>query len=85
MGRRLLSFVLAMFGGRSVVLVIVVVVVLDIALQVIGILNQLRVFAVSHEARSRLNTAYVDDQLRRRGHRLGRRSGPVDSRVAGSR
>jgi predicted MFS family arabinose efflux permease len=55
----LLSFVLAMFGGRSVVLVIVVVVVLDIALQVIGILNQLRVFAVSHEARSRLNTAYV--------------------------
>lgn len=55
----LLAFVLAMFAGRSVVLVVVVVVVLDIALQVIGILNQLRVFAVSHEARSRLNTAYV--------------------------
>ena len=55
----LLSFVLARFAGRSVVLVIVVVVVLDIALQVIGILNQLRVFAVSAEARSRLNTAYV--------------------------
>jgi len=55
----LFSFVLALFAGRSVVLVIIVVVVLDIALQVIGILNQLRVFAVSHEARSRLNTAYV--------------------------
>ena len=55
----LLSFVLAGFAGRSVVLVVLVVVLLDIALQVIGILNQLRVFAVSHEARSRLNTAYV--------------------------
>ena len=55
----LLSFVLALFADRSVLLVIIVVVVLDIALQVIGILNQLRVFAVSHEARSRLNTAYV--------------------------
>ena len=40
-------------------LVLVVVVVLDVALQAFGILNQLRVFAVSHEARSRLNTAYV--------------------------
>ena len=55
----LASFVLAAFAGRSVVLVLVVVVVLDVALQAFGILNQLRVFAVSHEARSRLNTAYV--------------------------
>jgi predicted MFS family arabinose efflux permease len=55
----LASFVLAAFAGRSVVLVLVVVVVLDVALQALGILNQLRVFAVSHEARSRLNTAYV--------------------------
>ena len=55
----LASFVLAAFAGRSVVLVLAVVVVLDVALQAFGILNQLRVFAVSHEARSRLNTAYV--------------------------
>lgn len=55
----LASFVLAGFAGRSVVVVLVVVVVLDVALQAFGILNQLRVFAVSHEARSRLNTAYV--------------------------
>jgi predicted MFS family arabinose efflux permease len=55
----LASFVLAAFAGRSVVLVLVVVVALDVALQAFGILNQLRVFAVSHEARSRLNTAYV--------------------------
>jgi predicted MFS family arabinose efflux permease len=55
----LASFVAAAFGSRSVVVIIVVVVVLDIALQALGILNQVRVFAVSHEARSRLNTAYV--------------------------
>lgn len=55
----LASFVAAAFGGRSVVVVIVVVVVIDVALQALGILNQVRVFAVSHEARSRLNTAYV--------------------------
>jgi predicted MFS family arabinose efflux permease len=59
LGLVLASFVLSAFAGRSVVLVLVVVVVLDVALQAFGILNQLRVFAVSHEARSRLNTAYV--------------------------
>ncbi len=48
----------AALAGRSVVGIIVVVVVIDVALQAVGILNQLRVFAVSHEARSRLNTAY---------------------------
>jgi hypothetical protein len=47
------------FAERSVILVVAVVVVLDVALQALGILNQLRVFAVSHEARSRLNTALV--------------------------
>ena len=55
----LLAFVVAAFAGHSVVLVLIVVVVLDIALQAVGILNQLRVFAVSREARSRLNTAHV--------------------------
>jgi predicted MFS family arabinose efflux permease len=55
----LASFILAAFAGRSVLLIVVVVVVIDVALQAVGILNQLRVFAVSHEARSRLNTAYV--------------------------
>ena len=55
----LATFVLATFAGRSVALVLVVVVLLDVTLQAVSILNQLRVFAVSHEARSRLNTAYV--------------------------
>jgi predicted MFS family arabinose efflux permease len=55
----LLSFIIAAFAGRSVALILVVIVVLDVAVQGQGILNQSRVFAVSHEARSRLNTAYV--------------------------
>jgi predicted MFS family arabinose efflux permease len=55
----LLTFIVAMFAGRTVGLVLAVVIVLDIALQAQGILNRLRVFAVSHEARSRLNTAFV--------------------------
>jgi predicted MFS family arabinose efflux permease len=55
----LLSFVTAAFADRSVVVVVVVVVVIDVALQALGILNQVRIFAISHEARSRLNTAYV--------------------------
>ncbi len=55
----LVTFVVAAFSGRSLVLILIVVLVLDVALQALGILNQLRVFAVSGEARSRLNTAYV--------------------------
>jgi predicted MFS family arabinose efflux permease len=55
----LVSFVIAVFAGRSVVLILVVIIVLDIAIQGQGILNQSRVFAVSHQARSRINTAYV--------------------------
>jgi dipeptide/tripeptide permease len=42
--------------------------------QALGILNQTRMFAVSHEARSRLNTAYVT------GNFLG---GAIGSAAAG--
>ncbi|MDG4827208.1 MFS transporter [Asanoa sp. WMMD1127] len=55
----LLSFALAALAGRSVVLLIVAVVTLDAGAQSLAILNQTRVFAVSHAARSRLNTAFV--------------------------
>jgi hypothetical protein len=51
------AFVLATFAGRSVVLVIVVIVMIDVALQTQALFNRARLFAVSHEARSRLNTA----------------------------
>ncbi|WP_328737814.1 MFS transporter [Streptomyces bobili] len=54
-----LSFVVAAFAGRSVVGVIVAIVLLDIAVQGVNILNQTRLFAVSPQARSRLNTAFV--------------------------
>lgn len=53
------AFVLAAFAGRSVVLVVVVIVVLDVGVQGVNLLNQSRMFAVSDEARSRLNTAFV--------------------------
>jgi predicted MFS family arabinose efflux permease len=55
----LASFVLAAFAGHSAVLVVIVAVTLDVAIQGQSILNQSRVFAVSRSARSRLNTAYV--------------------------
>jgi predicted MFS family arabinose efflux permease len=53
------AFVLAAFAGHSAVLVVVVIVLFDIAVQAVNLLNQARMFAVSHQARSRLNTAYM--------------------------
>lgn len=55
----LAAFVLAAFAGHSVALVLVVIVLLDVAVQGINLLNQSRMFAVSNEARSRLNTVFV--------------------------
>ncbi|MET7451920.1 MFS transporter [Streptomyces sp. NPDC005574] len=55
----LAAFVLAAFAGQSVVLVVVVIILIDIAVQGVNLLNQARMFAVSGEARSRLNTAFV--------------------------
>jgi predicted MFS family arabinose efflux permease len=55
----LLSFVVGGFAARSVVLLVVAILLLDVAIQSLNILNQARLFAVSHEARSRLNTATV--------------------------
>lgn len=53
----LAAFVGAAFAGRSVVLLVVVIVMVDVALQSQALLNRARLFAVSSEARSRLNTA----------------------------
>ncbi|WP_460444652.1 MFS transporter [Angustibacter aerolatus] len=55
----LVAFVVASLAGSSALLVIVAVVVLDVAIQSLNILNQTRLFAVSHTARSRLNTTAV--------------------------
>ncbi len=51
------AFAVATFAGRSVVLVVVAIVMIDVALQTQALLNRARLFALSHEARSRLNTA----------------------------
>ncbi|MBQ1017962.1 hypothetical protein KBX71_08800 [Micromonospora sp. D93] len=53
----LTAFVVAAFAVRSVALVIIVILMLDVALQTQALLNRARPFALSHEARSRLNTA----------------------------
>lgn len=55
----LFAFVAAIFAGHSVAVLIVVIVLVDIAVQALNILNQMRVFAISQEARSRINTAFV--------------------------
>jgi predicted MFS family arabinose efflux permease len=55
----LAAFIVATFAGRSVAGVLVAVVLLDIAVQGVNILNQTRLFAISRQARSRLNTAFV--------------------------
>jgi predicted MFS family arabinose efflux permease len=57
------AFVVAALSGRSVVGVVVAILLLDVAIQGIGILNQTRMFQVSAEARSRLNTAFVTNNF----------------------
>lgn len=59
----LVAFVVAALGGHSVVLLLVAIVILDVAIQGVNILNQTRLFAVSGEARSRINTAYVTNNF----------------------
>jgi predicted MFS family arabinose efflux permease len=53
------AFGVAALGARSAVAVVVAILLLDVAVQGINILNQTRMFQVSAEARSRLNTAFV--------------------------
>jgi predicted MFS family arabinose efflux permease len=55
----LAAFTIAGLGRSSVVAILVAVVLLDVAVQTVNILNQTRLFAVSNEARSRLNTTFV--------------------------
>jgi predicted MFS family arabinose efflux permease len=55
----IISFLISFFIGHSVIGIIVVLVLFDIATQTLNIMNQARVFSISHSARSRLNTAYV--------------------------
>ncbi|GIF46485.1 putative MFS family arabinose efflux permease [Asanoa ferruginea] len=54
-----LAFGTAAVAGGSVILLVVAIVLLDVAFQTTAILNQTRILATSHAARSRLNTAFV--------------------------
>jgi predicted MFS family arabinose efflux permease len=55
----LAAFLIAKLAGNSAVLVVVTVVLLDSALQGSNVLNQTRLFTLSAQARSRVNTAFV--------------------------
>ncbi|HTF09668.1 MAG TPA: MFS transporter [Asanoa sp.] len=55
----MLAYGTAAFAGGSVTLLVVAIVALDVAFQTTAILNQTRILATSHAARSRLNTTYV--------------------------
>jgi predicted MFS family arabinose efflux permease len=55
----LLAFFAAVVAGGSVTLLVVAIVLLDVAFQTTAILNQTRILATSHAARSRLNTTFV--------------------------
>ena len=58
-----IAFLIAALAGESVALLIVAIVLLDVAIMAVSILNQTRLFAVSHSARSRVNTAYVTNNF----------------------
>jgi predicted MFS family arabinose efflux permease len=54
-----LAWLLSLFGRLSLGWLLAGVLVLDVGIQAQRILNQTRAFALSDEARSRINTAYV--------------------------
>ncbi len=55
----LVAFIVAAAARRTVARVLIAIVLLHIAIQSANILNQSRLFTISGEARSRLNTAYI--------------------------
>jgi predicted MFS family arabinose efflux permease len=55
----LITFAFAALGSNSVVVILVAVVLLDLAVQSLNVLNQIRIFSIPNEGRSRLNTAFV--------------------------
>ncbi|MCF3965326.1 MFS transporter, partial [Streptomyces fuscigenes] len=55
----LVSWIVVGFGGHVLVVLVLGIVALDIGIQGQNILAQSRVFQISAEARSRLNTAYI--------------------------
>lgn len=54
-----ISLLLNTLMSHQIIIVITCIVVLDLAIQSIGVLNQTRLLTVDHSARSRLNSAFV--------------------------
>jgi predicted MFS family arabinose efflux permease len=55
----IVAFLTAALGGHSIVVILAAIILLDVAGQGVNILNQMRLFAVSPQSRSRVNTAFV--------------------------
>ncbi len=58
-GLAVVAFVIGLFAGRSVPLILITIVVLDIAVQSVQVLNSTRLFTLPAEVRSRVNTALI--------------------------
>jgi predicted MFS family arabinose efflux permease len=59
----LVALVVAGLGQRSVIVIIIAIVVLDVAIQAHNITVQTRMFRVDPQARSRINTAFVTNNF----------------------
>ena len=55
----LISLIIASLGSTSIIILLFATVLLQVAIQAVSVLNQIRLFAVDVNARSRLNTAFV--------------------------
>lgn len=55
----LLSILIAAAGMRSIALVLLAVLLIDIAIQTVNVFSQTRLFSIDPASRSRLNTAFV--------------------------
>jgi predicted MFS family arabinose efflux permease len=59
----LASLVIAGLGAHSITAILIAVVLIDVAIQIVNVLNQTRLFSVDPGARSRLNTAFVTNNF----------------------
>ena len=59
----ILAFLIAALGRSSVGLIIAAILLVTASIQAVNILNQTRLFEVSPEARSRLNTAFITNNF----------------------
>ena len=55
----IISMAIAIFSGKSIILIIFIAAIFSLAVQGVGILCQAKLFALSDTERSRLNTAFV--------------------------